>query len=78
MSLPAGPDRTARRMGSGLRRVREKRYRRHSSVAQSARISRRQLAAIEDGLEQPSLATLTALLRALDCSAAEIAEQLDP
>jgi transcriptional regulator with XRE-family HTH domain len=73
-----GPDRVAFQVGNALRRLREERNRQYHRVADAAGISRRQLVAFEEGQEQPSIATLTALLRALDCSADEFGALLGP
>jgi transcriptional regulator with XRE-family HTH domain len=70
-----GPDRVAFQVGNALRRLREERNRQYHRIAG---ISRRQLVAFEQGQEQPSVATLTALLRALDCSADEFGALLGP
>jgi transcriptional regulator with XRE-family HTH domain len=63
-----GADRVARQVGSTLRRLRERDRCRRSSVAAAAGITRRQLAAYEQGQERPSVPILGSLLAALDCS----------
>jgi transcriptional regulator with XRE-family HTH domain len=73
-----GADRIARQVGSALRRVRERRACRQYQLAEAAGIPRRQLAAYEHGRQRPSVATLTAVLTALDCSADEFCRHLGP
>jgi transcriptional regulator with XRE-family HTH domain len=73
-----GADRVARQVGSALRRVRERRSCRQYQLAEAAGIPRGQLARYERGRERPSIATLTAVLTVLDCSADEFGRHLGP
>jgi transcriptional regulator with XRE-family HTH domain len=73
-----GPKRTARQIGHALRRVRHKRRCRQDQLAAAASVSRSQLAAYEQGREQPNVAALAALLTALGCSAEEYGCHVGP
>jgi transcriptional regulator with XRE-family HTH domain len=70
--------RISRQIGAALRRVRVQRRHRQYRVAEAAGISRGELSAYEHGRQQPSVATLAALLRVLGCSAEEFGKRLGP
>ncbi|HEV3457263.1 MAG TPA: helix-turn-helix transcriptional regulator [Thermoanaerobaculia bacterium] len=62
---------------NAIRRVRVQRRHQQYRVAEAAGISRQELSAYERGRERPSIATLTAVLTALGCSAEEFGRTLD-
>jgi transcriptional regulator with XRE-family HTH domain len=70
--------RIAHQVGAALRRVRVQRRHQQYRVAEAAGISRGELSAYERGRERPSVATLTAVLTALGCSAEEFGRHLGP
>ena len=73
-----GDQRVARQVGAALRRLRHERDETQRPLARSAGISGAQLAAYEGGCEQPSVAALATLVRALGCSAEEFGKHLGP
>jgi transcriptional regulator with XRE-family HTH domain len=70
--------RIARQVGAALRRLREQRGHRQTMAADLAGITRGMLSAYETGRQCPSLATLVAILRALDCTAEDFGRLLGP
>ena len=78
MDATESNQRIARQVGGALRRVRVQRRHQQYRVAEAAGISRRELAAYECGRGRPSVATLTAVLTALGCSAEEFGRHLGP
>jgi transcriptional regulator with XRE-family HTH domain len=70
--------RIASQVGAALRRVRVQCRHQQYRVAKAAGISRGLLSAYERGRQRPSVATLTAVLTVLGCSAEEFGRHLGP